>query len=522
QECRGRNLFFSTNIADSIRDCDIIFISVNTPTKQFGIGKGMAADLSAWYGLPRSIAAHAASSKIVIEKSTVPVRTAEGLHRVLKANPLNSKVKFAILSNPEFLAEGTAIRDLERPDRVLIGGQEKTPLGQFAISVLADIYGRWVPHERILTTNVWSSELSKLVANSFLAQRVSSVNAVSMLCERTGADVRQVAKAVGADSRIGRKFLDASVGFGGSCLQKDVLSLAYLCDFYGLKEASEYWLMVKNMNDLQKCRFAQRVIHELFNTVNKKKIAIFGFAFKKNTADIRETAALDVCSALMNDGAYLYVYDPQVDETSARQELVDRQSRLNENFDLSKQFFFETSPAAAVKDAHAIVVLTEWGRIPILRLQRFFDCMVKPAFIFDGRNILNHRRLAEIGFEVHGTVRNLILWMSHKIFLSDDGQRSSTDLPCLCSSVRGSFVYSEDINCTEIGSDCTLCLAHVNICKFCVQEADGGMTNSTIQFRDCAVKYHSHQLIIKLLTSTHHKTAHINSSLKTVHSSSSS
>lgn len=402
QKCRGRNLFFSTDVEACTRDCDVIFVSVNTPTKQFGIGKGMAADLSAWELASRSIAEHAESPKIIIEKSTVPVRTAESLTKVLNANSKNKKVRFAILSNPEFLAEGTAISDLQNPDRVLIGGQDQSAIGQFAISVLVDIYRHWVPVEKIITINLWSSELSKLVANAFLAQRVSSINAVAMLCEKTGADVRQVAKAIGSDTRIGSKFLNASVGFGGGCLQKDVLSLAYLCDFYGLKEIAQYWNMVKEMNDLQKCRFSQRIIHSLFNTVNRKKIAIFGFAFKKNTADTRCTPAFDVCSALMDDGARVHVYDPQVDEQSARREFVNHGWPKNHSFDLNRQFFFESTPQAAVEDAHAIVILTEWDEFQNYEYSKFFQSMIKPAFIFDGRNILDHKKLAKIGFEVEG------------------------------------------------------------------------------------------------------------------------
>merc|ERR1712048_233793 len=309
--CRGKNLFFSTDVKTAIEEADIIFASVNTPTKIKGVGAGRAADLRFIESVGRTIAQHANRSKIVIEKSTVPVKTAEALERVLTANELHSGTvgkKFYILSNPEFLAEGTAMTDLDNPDRVLIGGQVEQ-----AVQVLVDIYAHWVPRERILTTNLWSSELSKLVANAMLAQRVSSINSISRLCERTGADVSGVSRAIGTDTRIGKKFLNASIGFGGSCFQKDILNLVYLCEQFGLPEIAHYWQQVVDMNEHVKQRFTRKLIEVLFNTVSRKKIAILGFAFKKDTGDVRETPALTVCDMLMQDGADLYVYDPKVE-----------------------------------------------------------------------------------------------------------------------------------------------------------------------------------------------------------------
>eukprot|EP00386_Alphamonas_edax_P001387 GDKI01004154.1.p1 GENE.GDKI01004154.1~~GDKI01004154.1.p1 ORF type:complete len:500 (-),score=110.45 GDKI01004154.1:24-1523(-) len=401
KQCRGRNLFFSTEVAQGIKDCDIIFVSVNTPTKIRGIGAGSAADLSTWELAARSIAENADTSKIVVEKSTVPVRTAAAVQRVLEANE-KPGVRFAILSNPEFLAEGTAVKDLDMPDRVLIGGQE-TNEGNFAVRVLADVYANWVPRERILTTNLWSSELSKLVANAFLAQRISSINAISMLCEKTGADVKQVAHAIGTDSRIGPKFLNASVGFGGSCFQKDILNLVYLCESFGLREVAAYWRQVVEMNELQKTNFTKKIIDAMFNTVNRKKIAVFGFAFKKDTGDTRETPALSVCSMLMADGARVHVYDPKVTREQALREFEDHcmANGAATPFDLDKQFITAKTPQEAADGAHAIVILTEWDEFKTYDYHAMYERMQKPAFVFDGRNILDHKTLYSIGFEVH-------------------------------------------------------------------------------------------------------------------------
>jgi len=394
QACRGKNLHFSTDVKKGIEDADIIFASVNTPTKTQGVGKGRAADLRFIESVGRTIAQHADRSKIVIEKSTVPIKTAEAIARVLTANEVSNGTigkRFWILSNPEFLAEGTAMKDLDNPDRVLIGGQVED-----AIQVLVDIYAHWVPREQILTTNLWSSELSKLVANAMLAQRVSSINSIARLCERTGADVKEVSRAIGSDSRIGPKFLNASIGFGGSCFQKDILNLVYICQQFGLDEVAAYWQQVVDMNDAQKISFTSRIIQALFNTVTKKKIAVFGFAFKKDTGDVRETPAVNVCNMLLQDGAIVHVYDPKVKKEDALNEFRYHNMQVDE-----KRFVFSSTPQEAVADAHAIVVLTEWDEFKVLPYHEYYASMMKPACIFDGRSILNHAELEDIGFEVH-------------------------------------------------------------------------------------------------------------------------
>lgn len=392
---RGRNLFFSTAVADSIRKADIIFVSVGTPTKTYGAGAGRAADLRFIELAARTIAEVSDGPKIVVEKSTIPVKTAEALKTVLGANSLSGK--FQILSNPEFLAEGTAIADLENPDRILIGG-EMTPEGQAAVATLVSIYARWVPRERILTTNLWSSELSKLVANAFLAQRISSINAISALCERTGADVDEVARAIGTDSRIGPKFLKASVGFGGSCFQKDVLNLTYLCEHFGLPEVASYWDQVIKMNDWQKTRFARHIVQTLFNTVSGKKVAIFGFAFKKDTNDTRESAAIYVVRDLLMEQARVVIHDPQVPLTQIREDLaylgVPREI-------MDRQLDASADPVAAADQAHGLAILTEWDEFKSLDWKRIHDNMFKPAFVFDGRNLLDHSALRSIGFHVY-------------------------------------------------------------------------------------------------------------------------
>ena len=308
-KARGNNLFFTTEIDKAIEEAEIIFIAVNTPTKTYGKGKGMAADLTYVEQCARRIAKVAISDKIVVEKSTLPVRTAEAIQTILEQSPHGAQ--FEVLSNPEFLAEGTAIKDLFKSDRVLIGGRT-TPKGEKAVQTLVDIYANWIPREKIVTTNVWSSELSKLVSNAFLAQRISSINSISALCEATGADVHEVATAVGKDSRIGPKFLKASVGFGGSCFQKDILNLVYLCQQYGLNEVADYWQGVITINNYQKNRFANQIQKALFDTVNGKTIAFWGWAFKKDTNDTRESAAIYVADHLLSEGAKLVVYDPKV------------------------------------------------------------------------------------------------------------------------------------------------------------------------------------------------------------------
>lgn len=394
--CRGRNLHFSTAIDAAIARAEMIFVSVNTPTKTYGIGAGKAADLKFIELCARRIADSANGPKIVVEKSTLPVRTAHSLKRVLHANADGHQ--FQILSNPEFLAEGTAIRDLLEPDRVLIGSDE-SPDAWAARQKLVDVYARWVPRERILTTNVWSSELSKLVNNAFLAQRISSINAISALCEATGAEVGQVADAIGRDSRIGPKFLRASVGFGGSCFQKDLLNLVYLCEHYGLSEAGAYWNGVIQMNDWQKQRFVQRMISAMFNTLSDKRIAVLGFSFKKDTNDTRESPAAYVCRALIEEQAQLAIYDPKVSADAIMADL-ERLTGLSQR-ELSQRVVYERDAYAALQGAHAMAVLTEWDQFRELDFQRIFASMRKPAFAFDGRNILPHEELRRIGFELY-------------------------------------------------------------------------------------------------------------------------
>ena len=393
-ESRGRNLFFSTDTNSAIAEADMIFISVNTPTKTYGLGKGMAADLKFIELCARQIAAVAKTDKIVVEKSTLPVRTAEAIKNIL--NNTGNGVQFQILSNPEFLAEGTAVTDLLNPDRVLIGG-DSTPEGQEAVNALVDIYANWVPKEAILTTNLWSSELSKLTANAFLAQRVSSINAMSELCEKTGADVSEVARAIGMDSRIGSKFLKASVGFGGSCFQKDILNLVYIAKSYGLNEVADYWEQVIIMNDHQKRRFASRIVSTLYNTVSGKKIAFLGWAFKKDTNDTRESAAIYVADHLLNEQAGIQVYDPKVQEVQMINDLnylgsrseAENKSGLTAVVDAYK----------ACEGAHAVAILTEWDEFAAYDWQKIYDSMQKPAFIFDGRNLLDGKKMRAIGFD---------------------------------------------------------------------------------------------------------------------------
>ena len=386
KEARGRNLFFSTDIDGEIRAADLIFVSVNTPTKTYGRGAGRAADLQYWERTARRIAEVATSDKIIVEKSTLPVRTAKAMERILRAN--ENGVAFEVLSNPEFLAEGTAIRDLEDPDRILIGSAE-TPAGRAAREQLVEIFARWVPRERILTSNVWSSELSKLAANAFLAQRISSINSISALCERTEADIAEVARAIGMDSRIGGKFLEAGVGFGGSCFKKDILNLVYICQNYGLTEVADYWEHVIRINDYQEERFVETMVRVMFNTVAGKRIALFGFAFKKDTGDTRESPAIRVARELAAEQAEVVITDPQALD-NARRDLGD----------LGDAVSFEPDPYRAADGAHAIALLTAWDQYRTLDYARIHQAMQKPAFLFDGRNLLDHPRLHEIGFNV--------------------------------------------------------------------------------------------------------------------------
>ncbi|MDC1199360.1 nucleotide sugar dehydrogenase [Flavobacteriaceae bacterium] len=392
-EARGRNLFFSTNVDDAIDKAEMIFISVNTPTKTYGAGKGMAADLKYVELCARQIARVATTDKIVVEKSTLPVKTAEAIQSIL--DNTGNGVNFQILSNPEFLAEGTAMRDLAMPDRVLIGGNQ-TKDGKEAIAALVNVYSSWVPKEHILTTNLWSSELSKLTANAFLAQRISSINSLSALCEATGANVSEVAKAIGMDSRIGPKFLQASVGFGGSCFQKDILNLVYISKSLGLTEVADYWHQVILMNNYQRDRFVKNIIKTMYNTVSGKSIAFLGWAFKKDTNDTRESAAIYVADMLIEEQANIKVYDPKVTGTQMLNDL----DYLNTRSQKENASFLQTNddPYKVLEGAHAVAILTEWDEFKSYNWQTIYDAMQKPAFVFDGRNILDKQKLEAIGF----------------------------------------------------------------------------------------------------------------------------
>ena len=390
RSARGRNLHFHTDVEAAVRSGDIIFVCVGTPTKTYGVGAGRAADLCYIESAARMIADVSTGPKIIVEKSTIPVRTADTLLTILRSNSKNGK--FEVLSNPEFLAEGTAVADLENPDRILVGG-ERTPAGEQAVAALVDIYARWVPREKIITTNLWSSELSKLVANAFLAQRISSINSISALCEATGADVDEVANAIGKDSRIGPKFLKASVGFGGSCFQKDILNLVYLCEHFGLPEVAAYWESVVKMNNWQKSRFTQKIVQTLFNTVSGKRIAVLGFAFKKDTNDTRESAAIDVVRGLLEENATVVVYDPRVSAEQIRRDVLgpDRDD---------PRLVIAASAEEAAAGAHGLAVMTEWDEFRTLDFGKIHAEMHKPAFIFDGRNILPRAALEAQGFKV--------------------------------------------------------------------------------------------------------------------------
>jgi UDPglucose 6-dehydrogenase len=383
---RGKNLFFSTEIERGIKESDIIFVSVNTPTKMFGMGLGMAADLQYWEKTARQIKKYAESNKIIVEKSTLPVKTALAMERILTST--DNEIKFEVTSNPEFLAEGTAIKDLEDPDRILIGSKE-TASGLKARSELVEIYANWVQKERIITSNIWSSELSKLVANAFLAQRISSINSITALCEKTDADINEVARAVGMDSRIGNKFLNASVGFGGSCFKKDILNLVYLCQYYNLDKIADYWEGVVKINDYQKERFIFNILNAMFNTLAGKKICLFGFAFKSNTGDTRESPAIFIAKRLGEEKADLVITDPK----ALNNAMIDL-AGINGNIS------FVEDPYEASVGCDAIAVMTEWEIYSNLDFKKIYQLMVKPTFIFDGRNILDHKKLFEIGFNV--------------------------------------------------------------------------------------------------------------------------
>ncbi len=387
KSCRGKNLFFSTDVEKGIRESEIIFISVNTPTKTYGEGAGKSADLQYWEKTARDILRVSETDKIIVERSTLPVKTAIAMERILSLN--DKGLNFEVVSNPEFLAEGTAIRDLEKPDRVLIGSKE-TESGLKARQTIVDIYANWIPKSNLITSNQMSSELSKLVANSFLAQRISSINSISALCEKVDADVREVANAIGKDTRIGDKFLNASVGFGGSCFKKDILNLVYLCETYGLHEVAAYWEWIVKINDYQSTRFIQTIMKAMFNTITNKRIALFGFAFKANTSDTRETAALSVTRKLMMEKAQVVISDPKAIK-NAKNDLKEYRNDIE----------YQEDPYKAAKEAHAIAILTEWDLYKGLDYKKIYNEMEKPAFVFDGRNILDHEQLFNIGFEVY-------------------------------------------------------------------------------------------------------------------------
>ena len=378
EKVRGRNLFFSEDIKGNIERSEMIFMAVNTPTKTEGEGAGMAADLSYVEACAKDIAKYSKSDKIVIEKSTLPVRTAEKIKEILEEN--SEDIHFEILSNPEFLAEGTAIQDLFKSDRVLIGGDE-TESGQKAVQALVDIYSNWIPREKILTTNVWSSELAKLASNAMLAQRISSINSLSALCEKTGANIDELSKAIGADHRIGPHFLNASVGFGGSCFQKDILNLAYLCKFYGLEEVAEYWHQVVKINDYQKQRFAQKIIDHFGGDLTGKTIMILGWAFKANTNDSRESAAIYVTEYLYKAGAEIVVYDPQVSASSIYNDIQNYWSQPPSKNMMKKRCRVVSQPPL---QGDAIAILTEWEEFKYFKYEN--------KKVFDGRNLLKVKR----------------------------------------------------------------------------------------------------------------------------------
>lgn len=393
---RDKNLFFSTDVDEKIRAADVIFISVNTPTKDYGSGSGQAADLRFVESCARGIARAGGGDKVVVEKSTVPVRTAQMVKEILDS--ANNGHSYQVISNPEFLAEGTAMTDLENPDRVLIGG-ETSPAGQEAVEKVVSIYAQWVPKERIITTNLWSSELSKLTANAFLAQRISSINAISALCEATEANVDEVARAIGTDSRIGPKFLKSSIGFGGSCFQKDILNLCYLCRHFDLPQVADYWEQVIRMNEYQKERFVTRLLDSMFNTVSGKRISILGYAFKKDTNDARESPAIGICKRLLEEKANLAIYDPRVTKESILSTLGWKEEEAVGRIE------FCSSAVEACKESHAIALLTEWDEFKDLNYSAIHTSMHQPAILFDGRNLLDLEALRKIGFRAQGIGR---------------------------------------------------------------------------------------------------------------------
>ena len=394
--CRQRNLFFSTDIEKNIEKADIIFISVNTPTKNNGVGAGQASDLKWVEECSRQIAKYASGHTIIVEKSTVPVRTAELIKTILKyyvdESLKSPKKTFSVLSNPEFLAEGTAINDLNFPDRVLIGGDDED-----SIEVLAKIYQKWIDPSKIIRTKIWSSELSKLTANAFLAQRISSINSIAALCEKTEADVVEVVDAIGADKRIGKHFLKSGPGFGGSCFQKDLLNLIYIANSYGLTQVADYWQGVLDLNKWQKNRISELIVKNLFGTVSGKKIAVFGFAFKANTNDTRESPSIQICKNLITEGAFLSIYDPKVFKEDIKKELDSDSKTTSKN---NGSWLKSEDPLEACLEADAIIFLTPWEEFKFLPFEEIYKSMRKPAWIFDARNCIDISLVKEIGFKV--------------------------------------------------------------------------------------------------------------------------
>lgn len=396
-QCRGKNLHFDHNVGHQIDAADLIFIAVDTPTKKTGIGKGRAADMKNLEYVARTIAMHSSDDKIIVEKSTVPVRAAESIKSIIMANK-PKHINFEVLSNPEFMAEGTAIENLINPDRILVGGDVEDTSGRCAIQILKDLYSCWVDERKIITTNTWSSELSKLASNAFLSQRLSSINAMATICESTGADIDEVARAIGMDNRIGSSYLRAGIGFGGSCFQKDVLNLVYLCECLNLKEVADYWYKVIEMNDFQRTRASRRIVKCLHNTVNDKRLAIFGFAFKANTGDTRESSAKYICLQLLDEGAKLRIYDPKVSHEQVRLDLSTHFNKSSHQFDQCVETFENAYDCAM--GCHAIVICTDWNEFLQCDYSKIFKHMAKPAFIFDGRRLLDATKMRKLGFNI--------------------------------------------------------------------------------------------------------------------------
>ena len=404
--CRGKNLHFSTSIKEKINNADMIFISVNTPTKKKGIGAGKASDLKWVEASARQVAEYSSGHTIVVEKSTLPVRTAETIMSILNASQISGSkggnhATFDVLSNPEFLSEGTAIDDLTNPDRVLIGGENDK-----AIQSLYNIYQKWVPDKKILRTNIWSSELAKLTANAFLAQRVSSINSISALCEKTGADIREVSRAIGSDSRIGSKFLDSGPGFGGSCFKKDILNLVYLAEYFGLPEVASFWNEVVKINNWHQHRISELIIKRLYGTISNKKISILGFAFKSNTNDTRESAAIKICKDLLDEGAELLIHDPKVNANQIESDLkISPISSKSDNSTFNKKegegtWDFSNTIEKTFIDADAILILTEWEEYSRINWEEAYKKMRKPAWVFDSRSIIEPKRVISAGINI--------------------------------------------------------------------------------------------------------------------------